>query len=336
MEPHALVVKDRAGVYLAVNPAFLQLLGLVGQNLAGETDDKFFSESQARAFREVEQRVVETGLAQSSVEQIQGTDKVYWYLLKRTPILAEDHSVAGILVSGQDITAQKGVEEALAAWKQDLALLNDAQLVMDDVSDLSASWDTLLVWAGRIAGADHAGIWQLDLEAASAILKAGYGSLDAGSDAVVKGREDLPWKVGQRGQTVLVVNYQAWPDCGSWGRSAGFGSAIGVPLKMGNKTVYALTLFYDEPRLAFPDHQVQILSLLAQSASSNLQNAERLAAGKAQVAENLSAASKLQYRARLEHVMAVIAAAVHFLMGAAAGGMLPVTYQLVFGSAVKG
>jgi diguanylate cyclase (GGDEF)-like protein len=53
------------------------------------------------------------------------------------------------------------------------------------------------------------------------------------------------------------------------------------------------------------------LNLLAQIASSNLQNSERLAIFKNEIGERQVVLGRLQYRARLEHVMSVIAS--HFI-----------------------
>ncbi len=311
-EPQYLVIKDHQGVYIATNPAFAQLLGKKDQNLVGESDFNFFPRSQATAFRQEEEQAIEKGAPQTRDEEIHAIDGEHWLRITRIPLQDESNSALGILIAGQDITAQKRAEAALDEWVQSLATLSESETALEEPTDLAPAIESMLVWAGKLAGTDHAGLWQIAPERSAAVLKAGTGKLSKLVGAQLKTGEDIAWKVWQGSQAAVVNDYQSWSQRAAWGREAGFFAALGAPLQVKGQVTGVLTLFQDKAGQPFREQQVQILSLFAQVAASRLQNAELVSGCQGELAERQQALVKIQYRARLEHVVAVLAA--HFII----------------------
>jgi len=232
--------------------------------------------------------------------------------LARTPLLDASNSVIGLLVSGQDITAQKISGDTLAAWQQGLAALSDAEIALNEAGDEAETFDRLLFWANKIASTQHAGVWQIAPERSAAILKIGSGKLELLEGVRLRTGEDLPWRVWKINRAVTVNNYASWTERESWAHQLNFSAAIGLPLKNKNQVAYVLTLFHDSPGMEFRDEQVHLLGLLAQAAASRLLAQESINNLSKDLEERGQSLGKLKYRLGLEHAMAIIAT--HFII----------------------
>ena len=305
-----IVIKNQQGEYIYSNPAYNKFLGKKDLDLTGENDAKFFPRAQAGAFRQEEEKAIESGLARSRDEEIHSADGMRWMRITRTPLLGERNSNASLLISGQDITEQKLAEKSLQELHHDLSTLYEAELALNETIDPDGGWESILSWAERLAGSQHCGLWQVIPERSTAVLKAGHGKLSGRTGAQIKVGDDIVWKVWQSGKAELFNDYQNWPERGKWAKEAGFAAVSGLPLKVNNRVVFVLTLFYDEPQ-DYREDQARLLSLFAQMASSRLQNTERLNSNAIEIEDWKRKHESLQYRARIEQVLAVLAA--HFI-----------------------
>ncbi|HVP20624.1 MAG TPA: diguanylate cyclase [Anaerolineaceae bacterium] len=309
--PQIIVIKDLQGGYIYTNPAYNQFLGKKGQTLTGETDSKFFPRAQAISFRQEEEKAIYTGNAQTRDEEIHGSEGERWLRITRIPLRDEKNGVNAILVTGQDITVQRELETNLQALEQDLINLYDAEMVLSEPMPNDGTWEAILNWAGKIAGSPHAGVWQIFPDRSIAILQSGSGKLSGCESAQIKAGEDIAWQVWQSGQAELVDDYQNWPERGRWPQAGSFFAAIGVPLKIKSQVVYALTIFQDKPGRIFRRDQGDLLSIFAQLAATRLQNNQLLAATQAEMEDWKRKVENLQYRIRLEHLLAMLAT--HFI-----------------------
>ena len=305
-EPHLLAVKDRDGLYQAVNPAYAAFLGRTEKDLAGESDHSFFPRPQAVTIRQEEEQVLASGMERMREEEWHGASGSHWFRVTRLPVRAENNEVTGILVTAEEITTEKMAEATIAGWETRVAQLVDAEVVLGDLNDQPGAWGELLGAAVRLANAQHGALWQMQPEQTVATFRVGMGRLQKIPVVQVRVRDDLLWKVWQTSQTVVVENYQNWPGCGQFGRETGFGAAVGLPLKINGKIGWVITLFYDQP-VALPSEQVQPLELFARMASSVLRYGECQADLKAEMLERQKALDNLQYRTRLEHLVASMA-----------------------------
>jgi diguanylate cyclase (GGDEF)-like protein/PAS domain S-box-containing protein len=306
-EPSIQVIKDRQGEYVAVNPAFARFLGKQEQELTGETDFKFFPRGQANAFRQAEEKAIESAAPQTQEEEFRGPDGTYFFRMTRIPLMDKDNSPIGILISGKDITTHNQAQTTLTEWERGLSLLYDAEIALGEPFNLDIAQESILIWAGRLADTPHAGLWKINPAQSTAILEAGQGKLESSVGIQLRAGEGIAWKVWQSGQTAIVDDYQNWPNRGEWGQKTAFRNGIGLPLKSNAQVIYVLTMFHDRPGKSFRPELVQILNLFTQCAASRLQNSDHIVSLEDKLEDRRLLYEKLQYRARLEHVLAVIA-----------------------------
>ena len=309
--PHMMVIKDRQGEYVYANPAYNKFAPPKEPGADGEGDGRIFPGALVDASRQEEEKALESGLSRCRDEEIQGDDGLRWLRITRTPLVDERNSMGGILISGQDITEQKLAEESLRQLEQDLTTLYEAELALSETVNPDGGWEGILSWAGRLGGSLHSGLWQVLPERSAAILKTGRGKLSSLVGAQIKVGEDVVWKVWQSGQPELINDYPNWPERGRWAKEARFTAACGLPLKIDGRVAFVLTIFFDKPGQSFREDQVRLLSLFAQLASARMQNAERLSSDAVQIEEWKRKHESLQYRARIEQIIALLAA--HFI-----------------------
>lgn len=111
--------KSKEGVYLGSNNNQAKTLGLQkGTDLVGKTDFDFAWKYQAKAFREVDQRVIYTGVEFTVEEPAVIGNKEVVFLSKKLPLRNKDGNIMGILGISFDITAMKLQEAKLLAEKE--------------------------------------------------------------------------------------------------------------------------------------------------------------------------------------------------------------------------
>jgi diguanylate cyclase (GGDEF)-like protein/PAS domain S-box-containing protein len=306
-EPHLLVIKDTQGTYLAANSAYAQLLGKSSQELIGESDFNFFPRSQAVLFRQKEENVIKSGKVQSHEEEIRGIDGIRWLRLTRIPLKDSFNSIVGVLTSGYDITTQKQEEAALTEWERGVVILREAEKAFEECKNIESIYESIIGWAGKLGESDHGGLWFVIPEKSYAILKAGSGKIKPFVDTQIRPGKDIAWKVWESGQPLIVKDYINWPDRGHWSSESGLHSGIGLPMKVNEVATTVLTLFHDEPGVTFQDERVTLLGMFAQIASSRLNNIKNLDSLKSNLEDRQVLHARLQFRAGLDHALAVIA-----------------------------
>ncbi len=305
--PFMVVIKDHQGSYLYTNPVYQYFLGKKGHNLVGESDFKFFPRAQALAFRQEEDKILESGIPSMRDEEIRGADGIRWIRFSRIPLKENDQGKRIFLVAGQDITLQKQFENEHHLLKQGLGQLKEALPDLAIVTDRSVLLENIVKWSGRLAATSQVGIWQIVPDRSAAILKYGTGKLAQVIGAQIKMGRDLPWKVWQTAQPLVVEKYQNWADRTAWSQDVEFTSAVGIPLKANNQPLYVLTFFYENNIRVIESEQVELLSILANSAAYQLQNLDHIDIHEAENQEWHQKLEKAQLKSRIEHILAKIA-----------------------------
>ncbi len=305
-EPFIVILKDQQGNYLYTNTVYQHFLGKKGQNLVGESDFKFYPRVQALAFRQEEEKNLEFGIPTMRDEEIHGVDGVRWIRFSRIPLGKNAQGEQTLLVAGQDITLQKQIENENHEIKQSLERLNDGLPNLPLILDRTVLLESVVKWSGRVVNSAQAGIWQMVPDHSSAILRYGTGKLANSTGTQIKMGNDLPWKVWQSGQPVVVEKYQNWPDRTSWIQDSDFSTAIGLPIKTHDQTAYVLTIFHEKSAKSFEPEQVNLLNILVNIAGNQLQF---LLQSDGYQLENQEWQQKLgnaQIKNRIEHILAVI------------------------------
>ena len=113
--PDLIWLKDPQGVYLACNPRFEQLYGKPEAEIVGKTDYEFVDRETADFFRANDLSAVAAGHSRRNEERLEFADGSPGGLFEttKTPMLAADGSLIGVLGIAHDITAMRAYENAL-------------------------------------------------------------------------------------------------------------------------------------------------------------------------------------------------------------------------------
>ena len=160
--PDLVWLKDPEGVYLSCNRRFASFFGAPEKDIVGKTDNDFMDADLADFFRQHDRAAAAAGIPTANEEEIVFADDGHREVLEtiKTPVVAGDGRLIGVLGVGRDITARKQAEEGL---KQSEARLAAAQAVAK-----VGSWETDLLSLEVI--------WSDETYRIFAIDRAGYGS----------------------------------------------------------------------------------------------------------------------------------------------------------------
>lgn len=113
--PDLVWLKDPDGVYLSCNPKFERFFGAREEEIIGKTDYDFVDKDLADSFRKHDVKAMNTGGPTINEEEVTYADDGHKELLEtvKTPMLAPDGKLIGILGVGRDITDRRMAEEAL-------------------------------------------------------------------------------------------------------------------------------------------------------------------------------------------------------------------------------
>ncbi len=111
--PQRVFFKDLRSTFVMVNSSFAADAGLSPEDFVGKTDYDFFPAEFARKYRDDDQRVMTTGLAEV-VEEVNLLDNLPRIVeVTKTPVVNAQHEVIGMLGLYIDITERKSAENAL-------------------------------------------------------------------------------------------------------------------------------------------------------------------------------------------------------------------------------
>lgn len=308
--PFLFAVKAPDGSYLFANPAYQQFIGKAGQDLIGKNDADFFPRAQATGLRQEEEKVLESRAEKTREEEIRGIDGSRWLRVTRAPLLDEQRNVQRLLVYASDITHQKQTDACLEEWQQGMPALNEALAQLGAVEQ-TASWEVIAQGARKLANARHVAVWQIAPERSLATLKYAAGKLAETPGAQLKTGDDLVWRTWQNGQATIDNGSHRFAERAPKAQPVQFSAGLSAPLRLNAQVAYVLTLFHDAPGERFSQTQGELVNLYTQYASYLLQSAERSAAHHKDASGWQARYDQLQYRARLEHSMALIAT--HFI-----------------------
>lgn len=109
--PDRIVLKDRNGKYMAVNPAFCAFVGQPEDQIIGKTDFDCFLSSEAEIQERDDAAVMNCGITQAHDQEVKGGAEVMWLHIIKTPVNDETGRCLGILCSARDITERVKAEE---------------------------------------------------------------------------------------------------------------------------------------------------------------------------------------------------------------------------------
>ena len=130
--PDHIYVKDHKGRFILANPAILKYHDLENEaEILGKTDDDLFTEDEARAYRELDEHLLESGesIVWQEYEYPKEDGETEWYVISKIPLRDATGQPFGVLGIDRDITAQKAAEITVREER------NLLRTVIDNVPD---------------------------------------------------------------------------------------------------------------------------------------------------------------------------------------------------------
>jgi PAS domain S-box-containing protein len=122
--PVLVALKDRQGVYQAINEAYRKFLGRGAEEVVGKTDWDLFPPEVARRKQEEDRQVLGSGQPLQHDELVKGADGERWLTLAKVPARNAHGEVVGVVCAFVDISARKHAEESLLAANKALETSN--------------------------------------------------------------------------------------------------------------------------------------------------------------------------------------------------------------------
>ena len=113
--PDLVWLKDANGIYLSCNKKFERLYGAKESEIIGKTDYDFVNKELADSFRKHDKAAMAAGKATMNEEEIIFADDGHKEIVEtiKTPMLAQDGSLIGVLGIARDVTERKLQEEVI-------------------------------------------------------------------------------------------------------------------------------------------------------------------------------------------------------------------------------
>ncbi|HEV2864267.1 MAG TPA: PAS domain S-box protein [Pyrinomonadaceae bacterium] len=127
--PDAIYFKDTEGRFTRVNRHAPYRAGLAPEEVVGRTDFDFFIEEHARAAREDELRIINTGrpLLDKEEKEVYPDGSTTWLSTTKVPVFDEAGRVTGLVGISRDITERKRAEEARLELAREQAARAEAE-----------------------------------------------------------------------------------------------------------------------------------------------------------------------------------------------------------------
>ena len=118
--PDTFTFVDRNSVYQLCDERFAELVGRPVRDIIGKSVFDLWPEHIAKAIRDEDVKVLETG-AQFVVEHaLRRPDGIRWYDVSKMPMRDEEGHIIGVVSSGHDITARREMQQRLNAERERL------------------------------------------------------------------------------------------------------------------------------------------------------------------------------------------------------------------------
>lgn len=124
----AIYLKDEAGRYLLLNNAAARFVGKAVEDMLGKDDRFLFPPGQAEMLMAIDRRVLATGKAETSEEELATAAGPKIFLATKGPLRDDEGKVFGIFGISRDITARKVAENELRQRNAELEHFNRATI----------------------------------------------------------------------------------------------------------------------------------------------------------------------------------------------------------------
>jgi two-component system, cell cycle sensor histidine kinase and response regulator CckA len=258
----AVMLFDSDLRYTLVDGAGLAEIGLSSEDMEGKTIWEVFPPETCELI-EPEYRAALAGTP--TLTDIPYQDHIY--AQHALPVKNHRGEIFAGMVMTQDVTQQVRAAETLRRQNAYLTDLHETSLALINRLEVADLLQEIVERAARLLGAQHGYLYLVEPEGDECELKVGIGRFHSKVGFRVKPGEGLTGKVWQAGQTIVIDEYDTWPE-----RTPGlpFGiyhTIVGTPLKLGAQVVGVLGLAHTEPGRCFSEDEIILLNGFAQLAA---------------------------------------------------------------------
>lgn len=172
----------------------------------------------------------------------------------------------------QELRERKQAEEVLARRAHELTVLYQTSLEISAQTDLTALLRIIVQRQAELTGARHSSIYLLEPDGQT--VRKVVTLREAGRlDTVLRLGEGVAGRVAQTGEPFMVADYSTWAERPAVYVDAVARRVLGMPLKIGPRTIGVLTVVDHERTDPFTAEEIQLVSLFADQAAIALENA---------------------------------------------------------------
>ena len=281
--PDFIYVKDTASRFLVANTALARLMGAVTPDeLLGKTDADFYPQELAAQFHADDQRIIRSGQPLINREEPLmdlATGKAGWLSTSKVPLRDSQGKIVGIVGIGHDVTERKRAEEEIQRRAGEMTALYEISLRLATAGELPDLLQAVVRQAASLLQTSGGCLYLYDQATDELELVVTQGIVTAENLGTrLQPGEGLAGRVMQKQRPLKVEDYQTWEGRSLRYEGQPFTAVAAVPLLWQDQLIGVLDVLDDQERRIFDEHDVRLLTLLAQQAAATIANARLLQA----------------------------------------------------------
>jgi PAS domain S-box-containing protein len=172
-----------------------------------------------------------------------------------------------------EISSQRDKEESLREQKHYLEALHEMTLSVVNRLEIKPLLESILTHAEELSETKHSFIDVIGPDESVTQQEVGHGIMERYADQKARKGEGITGIVWESGETLIVDDYQTWPERLPSHIPSDIHAIIGIPLKAYGRVNGVLGMIYTEPGRIFKPAQIDALKRFADLAAIALDNA---------------------------------------------------------------
>ncbi len=290
-----IAIQDAEGYFTFINPAAATLLGYAPEELLGQYWTIIVPPDQHPIIQAVDERRKRGDADRYEVELVRKDGTRFPALVSGRPRFDQDSDrFTGTLAVFTDISERVQAEEKLARRAREMAALYATSLEINSQPDLSTLLHAIVQRATGLVGARLGALYLMQPDTEELELVVSHNLPRDYTGTILHMGEGLSGRVAQKGDPMMVADYQHWEGRADVYADGPFRRILGVPLKVGDQVIGVINVIDDEQVGPFEEDEIRLVSLFADQAAIAIQNARLFEAEARQrrEAETLRAATQ--------------------------------------------